>query len=153
MMSINEIMTADPITLGQDATLDDAGSLMKQHRIRHVPIVTDDMELLGLITQRDLLAVSSVESNRNAVKEIMRRKVYTVSESADMRSAALMMQEYKIGALPVLRDDKLVGIITDSDYVALAINLLEQLNEFEIDEIDSYDDSNDNDFTLGVESP
>jgi CBS domain-containing protein len=140
MMSINEIMTVNPITLGQNATLDEAGSLMRKHRIRHVPIVGEDKELLGLITQRDLLAVGSAEADGHAVKEIMRRKVYTVSEESDMRSAALMMQEHKIGALPVLQDKKLVGIITDSDYVALAINLLEQLNEFEPEEIDDYDD-------------
>jgi CBS domain-containing membrane protein len=139
MMRINEIMTVNPITLGQNATLDEAGSLMREHRIRHVPIVGEDKELLGLITQRDLLAVGSVKADGNGVTEIMRRKVYTVSEESDMRSAALMMQEYKIGALPVLRDKKLVGIITDSDYVALAINLLEQLDEFEPEEIDDYE--------------
>jgi CBS domain-containing membrane protein len=141
MMSINEIMTVNPITLGQNATLDEAGSLMRLHRIRHVPIVGEDKELLGLITQRDLLAVDSAQADGNGVTEIMRRKVYTVSEESDMRSAALMMQQYKIGALPVLQDKKLVGIITDSDYVALAINLLEQLDEFEPEEIDDYDDS------------
>jgi CBS domain-containing membrane protein len=141
MMSINEIMTVNPITLGQNATLDEAGSLMREHRIRHVPIVGEDKELLGLITQRDLLAVDSAQVDGNGVTEIMRRKVYTVSEESDMRSAALMMQEYKIGALPVMQDKKLVGIITDSDYVALAINLLEQLDEFEPEEIDDYDDS------------
>lgn len=140
MMSISEIMTVNPITLGQDATLDEAGLLMRKHRIRHVPIVGEDKELLGLITQRDLLAVSSSDADGNVVTEIMRRKVYTVSEESDMRSAALMMQEHKIGALPVLQDNKLVGIITDSDYVALAINLLEQLDEFEPEEIDDYDD-------------
>ena len=140
MMSINEIMTANPITLGQNATLEEAGLLMREHRIRHVPIVGENKELLGLITQRDLLAVSSAEADGNAVTEIMRRKVYTVSEESEMRSAALMMQEYKIGALPVLQDKKLVGIITDSDYVALAINLLEQLDEFEPEEIDDYED-------------
>ena len=140
MMCINEIMTSNPITLGQDATLDEAGALMSEHRIRHVPIVGEDREVLGLITQRDLLALGSAEADGNAVPEIMRRKVYTVSEESDMRSAALMMQEYKIGALPVLRDNKLVGIITDSDYVALAINLLEQLDEFEPEEFDDYDD-------------
>ena len=140
MMSINEIMTVNPITLGQNATLDEAGSLMREHRIRHVPIVGEDKELLGLITQRDLLAVGSNQADSNGVHEIMRRKVYTVSEESDMRSAALMMQEYKIGALPVLQDKKLVGIITDSDYVALAINLLEQLDEFEPEEIDDYEE-------------
>jgi CBS domain-containing membrane protein len=141
MMSINEIMAVNLITLGPNATLDEAGSLMKEHRIRHVPIVGEDEELLGLITQRDLLAVGSAQADGNGVTKIMRRKVYTVSEESDMRSAALMMQEYKIGALPVLQDKKLVGIITDSDYVALAINLLEQLDEFDPEEIDDYDDS------------
>lgn len=146
MMTINEIMTINPITLGQDALLVDAAGLMKAHRIRHVPIVNDNKELLGLITQRDLLAAASVEAGSDAVRDIMRRKVYTISENADLRSAALMMQEHKIGALPVLRDGKLIGIITDSDYVALAINLLEQLDVSEPDEFDNDDESDLDDY-------
>ena len=140
MMSINEIMTADPITLGPEDTLVDAGLLMKENRIRHIPIVNEKRELLGLITQRDLLATASGLRDSYSAGEIMRRKVHTITEDSNMRGAALMMQKYKIGALPVIRDNKLVGIVTDSDYVALSINLLEQLEEIDAVEPDEFDE-------------
>jgi CBS domain-containing protein len=57
--------------------------------------------------------------------------VATVDLNASLRHAALFLEKHKIGCLPVLDDDKLVGIITDTDFVAVAINLLEQLEETE----------------------
>ena len=122
MISVNEIMTADPISLGPSAPLSKAGELMKEHRIRHVP-VAEDGKLLGLITQRDLLALASAEDQYSTTGELMRQNVFTVSVDSDMRGAALLMQKHKIGCLPVVREGQLVGIVTDSDYVSLAINL------------------------------
>jgi len=136
MLSINEIMTADLFTLQVQDTLADAVQLMREHRIRHVPVVDDSGELLGLITQRDLLTANSACTS---IDDIMRKEVYTVSEDDDMRSAALILQKYKIGSLPVTSNGKLVGIVTDSDYVGLAINLLEQMEEVEPDDFDDYD--------------
>ncbi len=136
MLSINEIMTTDLFTLGANATLAEAESLMKAHRVRHVPIIDDAKKLIGLITQRDILAA---EQTGVFVSDVMRQDIYTISQTADMRSAALMLQKHKIGSLPVLRGETLVGIITDSDYVGLAINLLEQLEEIEPDDFDDYD--------------
>ncbi len=136
MLSINEIMTTDLFTLGANATLAEAESLMKAHRVRHVPIIDDAKKLIGLITQRDILAA---EQTGVFVSDVMRKDIYTISQTADMRSAALMLQKHKIGSLPVLRGETLVGIITDSDYVGLAINLLEQLEEIEPDDFDDYD--------------
>lgn len=138
MPTIEEIMTVGPLTLQQDASLEEAATLMRENNIRHIPIVADAQQLVGLITQRDLLAVAGRQNQDQTVGSIMRRKVYTVSDKADLRSAALMIQQHKIGALPVIRDDKLIGIITDSDYVGLAINLLEQFTEVE-DDADGYD--------------
>ncbi len=136
MLSINEIMTTDLFTLGANATLAEAESLMKAHRVRHVPIIDDAKKLIGLITQRDILAA---EQTGVFVSDVMRQDIYTISQTADMRSAALMLQKHKIGSLPVLQGETLVGIITDSDYVGLAINLLEQLEEIEPDDFDDYD--------------
>ena len=136
MLSINEIMTTDLFTLQVQDTLADAALLMREHRIRHVPVVDDSGELLGLITQRDLLAANSAGTTTG---DIMRREIHTVSEADDMRSAALILQKYKIGSLPVTSNGKLVGIITDSDYVGLAINLLEQMEEVEPEDFDDYD--------------
>lgn len=136
MLSINQIMTTDLFTLRAEDSLADAEQLMREHRIRHVPIVDDADTLIGLITQRDLLAS---ESGSNTVADVMRTEIHTVSESDDMRTAALMLQKYKIGSVPVTSHGKLVGIITDSDYVGLAINLLEQMAEVEPDDFDDYD--------------
>ena len=141
MISLNEIMTPDPVTLTPDVPLKNAGELMRERRIRHIP-VTRDGRLEGLITQRDLLAAASAEDDYSTVADVMRTNVYTVSEDDDMRGAALKMQKHKIGCLPVVADGLLVGIVTDSDYVALAINLLEQLEVYE-EAPDDFDDEDE----------
>ena len=109
MLNINEIMTTDLFTLGANATLAEAELLMKAHRVRHVPIIDDVKKLIGLITQRDILAA---EQTGVFVSDVMRQNIYTISQTADMRSAALMLQKHKIGSLPVLQGETLVGIIT-----------------------------------------
>ena len=141
MISLKEIMTTDPVTLGPDDPLVKAGELMREHRIRHVP-VTKKGRLKGLITQRDLLAAASAEDEYATVADLMRTNVYTVSDDADMRGAALTMQKHRIGCLPVVNDGRLVGIVTDTDYVGLAINLLEQLEVFE-EAPDGYSEADD----------
>ena len=140
MSSIYEIMTPDPITLSPDASLAEAGSIMFEKRIRHIPIVDKDKQLLGLITQRDILAAGASTESAKPIADVMRTSIYTIAEEDDLRSAALKMQKFKIGSLPVLKDERLVGIITDTDYVSLAINLLEQMAEVEPDEFQDYDD-------------
>lgn len=139
MLSIDKIMTTDLFTLHKDDSLADAEQLMRAHRVRHIPIIDDEKHLIGLITQRDILAANLSDAN---VADVMRREIYTISETADMRSAALMLQNHKIGSLPVTREGVLVGIITDTDYVGLAINLLEQMEEAEQQDFDD-DDSAD----------
>ena len=114
---------------------------MHENRIRHLPIAGKDNELLGLITQRDILAAASTSDTLELVGDLMRKKVHTVTEDADLRGAALTMQKYKIGCLPVVRDNKIIGIITDTDYVTIAINLLEQMELLEDADSDFlYDD-------------
>ena len=136
MLSIREIMTPDLFTLETGVTLAVAKQLMKTHRIRHILIIDVEKRLIGLITQRDILAA---DKTGIFVSDAMRRALYTISQTADMRAAALMLQKHKIGSLPVLQGEKLVGIITDSDYVGLAINLLEQMEAIEPDDVDDYD--------------
>ena len=136
MLSIREIVTSDLFTLETSVTLAVAKQLMKTHRVRHIPIIDVEKRLIGLITQRDILAA---DKTGIFVSDVMRRDLYTISQTADMRAAALMLQKHKIGSLPVLQGEKLVGIITDSDYVGLAINLLEQMEAIEPDDVDDYD--------------
>ncbi|MDT8320318.1 MAG: CBS domain-containing protein [Xanthomonadales bacterium] len=135
-------MSTEVITAPPTATLAEARTLMQEHRIRHLPILNEDGELIGLLTQSDVLAASDSflrdEANRIAAREItvanvMVTKIVTVSEQASLRRAALFLEQHRIGCLPVISDNRLVGIITDTDFVGVAINLLEQLEEFEPD--------------------
>jgi len=140
MFSLDVLMTTDLITVSPGATLADATKLMKDHRIRHLPVVEGDRKLVGLLTQTDVLAATDSrlrdEDNRIQAKEVMVRdvmitKIATIDEKASLRRAALFLEAHRIGCLPVVTNDRLVGIITDTDFVGVAINLLEQIEEFE----------------------
>jgi CBS domain-containing membrane protein len=120
---------------------------MTEHHMCHVPTVDTKGGLIGLVSQRDILAAenprhgsanSNGASSEPAVTlaEIMTTPVDTVTENTSLRGAALHLQKNKLGCLPDISNDKLVGIITDSDFVAVAINLIEQLEEVEAEEGD-----------------
>ncbi|MEP4147394.1 MAG: CBS domain-containing protein [Halioglobus sp.] len=149
MLSVAEIMTAEPHTLSPDDSLAQARSMMSEHHIRHIPVVSGDGLLVGVVSQRDVLAAadSSVlpdkaaheqEERYVALSSIMTSPVQTVDEDASLRGTAMHLMKNRLGCLPVTRDEKLIGIITDSDFVGIAIHLMEQLeqSESEADEFD-----------------
>ena len=147
MFSIDAIMSTNLITVEPSATLAEARALMHDNRIHHIPVVEDD-QLVGLVTLTNVLAAtdsflrddqSRIHANEIGIKDAMVTDVATVDINASLRHAALFLEKHKIGCLPVLDDDKLVGIITDTDFVAVAINLLEQIEETEPD-FDDYDE-------------
>jgi len=139
--SIAEIMTTEPETLGVDESLETARDMMSQRGFRHIPIVDASGALAGLVTQSDVLAASASnlgsDTERPAsevrIGEFMTRDVATVDERAELRDAALFLQRHKYGCLPVVTDGRLSGIVTDSDFVGVAINLLEQMELTEPD--------------------
>jgi CBS domain-containing membrane protein len=145
MFTVEEIMIREPHTLGPDNSLLEARKLMADHHVRHIPIVNDSGTLVGLVSQRDVLAAgdsSMLESNAGggnmeqfvALSAIMSWPVHTVGKDDSLRGAAMLLRKNRLGCLPVLRDNQLVGIITDSDFVTIAIHLLEQLEESEPEE-------------------
>jgi len=153
MITIEEFMTPDPYTLRETDSINDAWEVMIGKHIRHIPIIDSDSHVLGLVTQRDVLAATepgaileaktaSHEIRSDAsLGDIMIRDVKVIHQSDSLRQAALYLQAHKYGCLPVVVDDQLVGIITDSDFIEIAINLLEQaeLAEEEI-EIETEDE-------------
>jgi len=138
MITIEEFMTSDPYTLRETDTINDAWEVMIGKHIRHIPIIDSDKHVLGLITQRDVLAATDPRAILDAktasheissdirLADIMTRDVKVIDQSDSLRQAALYLQAHKYGCLPVVVDDRLVGIITDSDFIEIAINLLEQ---------------------------
>lgn len=151
MFTIDAIMTTDLITVAPSASLAEAQSVMQKNRIHHLPVVENEKELVGLLTLTDVLSASDSRLRNDdsrihpediCIREVMVTDVITVDHRASLRQAALFIEKHKIGCLPVLSEGKLAGIITDTDFVAVAINLLEQLEESEPDG----DDSDDQDY-------
>jgi CBS domain-containing protein len=147
MFSIEAIMSTNLITVAPSATLAEARTLMHDNRIHHIPVI-EDGKLLGLVTLTNVLAATDsflrdpknrIHANEILIKDAMVPDVATVDINASLRHAALFIEKHKIGCLPVMDNDKLVGIITDTDFVAVAINLLETIEETE-PVIDDYGD-------------
>ncbi|MFK5891750.1 MAG: CBS domain-containing protein [Pseudomonadota bacterium] len=132
-------MTDNVIALSPDDNLSKASELMSSKKIRHIPIVNENQNLVGLITQHDVLkaATSCLDASSNnadknvPVSRIMITKVRTISPNERLKAAGLIMEKYKYGCIPVLSNDKLIGIITDTDFVGVAINLIEQMDYME----------------------
>lgn len=145
MFNLDAIMTTDLITVPPSATLAEARSKMQENRIHHLPVVDDGGELVGLLTLTNVLAAtdsilrdsdSRIHAKDIPIGDVMVTDIATVDERASLRQAALFLEKHRIGCLPVVTDGKLCGIITDTDFVAVAINLLEQLEESEPDDGD-----------------
>jgi CBS domain-containing protein len=143
MFTLDAIMTTELITLLPTANLAEARELMHRHKIHHLPVVDDNNTLIGLVTLTNVLAATdsilrdpnnSIHPEDVIVKDIMVTDVATVDERASLRQAALFLEKHRIGCLPVVTDGMLKGIITETDFVAVAINLLEQLEENEPDD-------------------
>lgn len=143
MLSIETVMTTDLVTIGPADSLATARELMREKRIHHLPVVDGGEKLVGLVTLTDLLASTDsrlrdreerIHAADIRVEDVMTTDIATVDEHASLRHAALFLEKHKIGCLPVVTDEKLRGIITDTDFVAVAINLLEQIEVSEEDD-------------------
>ncbi|EGA67245.1 CBS domain-containing protein [Vibrio brasiliensis] len=146
MIKVEDMMTRSPHTLLRSHNLADAKSMMEALDIRHIPIIDADRKLLGVVSQRDVLAaqessLQQIPQNQSftlntPLYEVMKTGVMTAAPQAGLKESAIYMQKHKVGCLPVVEKGQLVGIITDSDFVSIAINLLELQEEAEPEEID-----------------
>jgi acetoin utilization protein AcuB len=109
---------------------------MQKHSIRHLPILDEDKKLVGLVTQRSLMNAVPADISKFSpfvvnyvlakikARNIMVRDVVAISEDTPFEEAARVMADRKIGCLPVMRDDELVGIISDNDLFNIMVGLL-----------------------------
>jgi CBS domain-containing membrane protein len=151
MVTIEEVMSVNPVTLSHFNSLADARQLMQQKGFRHIPIVGDDGELLGLVSQRDVLShgndsqslVDDEELNKlesgTLIADIMTTSLTTIMPHLKVENAAKIMHKYKFGCLPVVdKKNRLKGIITNHDFVEITIQLLEMMRRSESQELDEY---------------
>jgi CBS domain-containing protein len=130
-LTVRDIMSKDLKTVDRNDTLVTADDIMKLGRIRHLVVVDEDGRLDGILSQRDLFLGGLLKAlgygahakaralEMMVVKEAMTADVITTTPDTPLSKAAAAMLERKIGCLPVLDGDKLVGIITESDFVSL----------------------------------
>lgn len=141
MITIKELMSDQLYTLKLTNTIYEARELMLNKQIRHIPILDDSGNFVGLLTKRDILAVSvSVLAdidikerdeleNGIPIGEIMQTDVVIAQEDSNLIDAARFMLEQKHGCLPIFRTNQLVGVLTESDFVKLSLRLMEKMAE------------------------
>ena len=127
-MRIKDMMTRNPVTVDSETLILDAQKIMRENRIRRLPVV-EKGKLVGIVTQHDLLqaspspatSLSVYELNyllaKMKVKEIMKKNPVTVTPDTPFEEALRIGQEKRIGSFPVLENGKLVGMATESDII------------------------------------
>lgn len=118
-LTVSDLMTKDVEVIFDDEAVDVAQTIMTLSRIRHLPVTDRDDKLVGLVSQRDLLArvVSHGAKDRIMVRDIMTAKVATVTAATPIQMAARIMIENKYGCLLVTEQDRIEGILTETDFV------------------------------------
>ncbi|MBN1177637.1 MAG: CBS domain-containing protein [Anaerolineae bacterium] len=134
-MLVGERMTRRPVTIHEDASVDEALQLMRNQSVRRLPITDKHGKLTGIVSELDLLKVSPSPATTLSIyeipyllskikmKDIMTRNVITVTEDTPLEEAARIMADNKIGGLPVIQGDKLVGIITETDMFKIFLEM------------------------------
>ena len=129
-------MTTEVFVLHAAQTLELVRSLMRIKHVRHVPIVDPDHTFVGLMTHRDLLAqtisyLAEIDEKEQEyldrhihIFNIMKTDVLTADPEMDICSAITLLLEHKYGCLPVVSDGKLVGIVTEADFLNLTLELM-----------------------------
>jgi acetoin utilization protein AcuB len=135
-MYIDRIMHTDLITVSPQTTLVQARDILEKNRIDHLLVVNDKKKLVGIVSDRDLkqnwaspaTSLSTHELNylltKVVVSMIMIKTVVTVPTSTTIERAALVMQQHRISALPVMEDGELAGIITSTDVMAVLLQAI-----------------------------
>lgn len=127
--TVGQYMTTDLFTVRPDDIVDFAASLMEWRHIRHVPVEDDSGHLLGLLSHRALLRLISSGANDDSVtvRDIMTADPITVGPETSTVEAIRLMREHRLSCLPVVKQEKLVGILTEHDLIVVASRLLEKL--------------------------
>jgi len=137
-MRVAEVMSGPLVTVGHDTTVADAWSIMQDRQVRHLPVLDADRRLIGMLTDHDLRVVILERYGREEpgrlrgaltrlrVNEIMTWAVITVAPDGDIRDAARIMHEHKVGALPVADGGRVVGILTATDVIRAVVGIPEE---------------------------
>ncbi len=135
-MLVQELMTKNPLTTSPETSVPDALALMRQKKVRRLPVLDKTGKLVGIVSDQDLLYASPSPATSLSVFEInsliakitvahvMTKKVVTITEDLPVEEAARIMADRKIGGIPVMKGPKLAGIVTETDIFRALLQLL-----------------------------
>ena len=135
-MLVRERMTTHPVTVSPDTPISEALNLMRREKVRRLPVLDKADRLVGIVLEKDLLYASPSPAtslniyemhyllSKLTIAEVMSREVITVDEITPLEEAARIMADGRIGGLPVMRGDQLVGIVTETDLFKVFLEML-----------------------------
>ncbi len=130
-MRVEQYMATTLVTVNEDELVDLVAFLMDREGLRHVPVEDDEHRLVGLVSYRSILRLvadrgADWEGNTPPVKAIMEKELATVSPETPTLEAIDLMRRDRVSCLPVVKQGKLVGLVTERDFMPIAYELLEE---------------------------
>jgi len=134
---IKEKMQKNPVTISAEASFYEARAIIRDKGIRHLPVVDKDHRLVGLVTDNDIRGAAPSDATSLSVHELHyllgklkvtafmtpKNKLITITPETIIERAAQLLHEHKVGCLPVVEGDKLIGIITETDILSHFVDL------------------------------
>lgn len=125
--TVEQFMSKDLFTVRPGDVIDLAASLMNWKHIRHVPVEDDAGNLVGILSHRDLLKLLTEHCGEEIiVRDVMKTKLVTVSPETSSLEALKTMRDHDIGCLPVVHNNRLIGLITAFDFLTVSVKLFEE---------------------------
>ena len=121
---LSDIMSYPVVTVKADTTVSDVAMLLREMGCSGMPVVDDDETLVGVVSRRDFRKAKKPKQMQSPIKAIMSRKLITIDYDKSAFEAARLMIRHDIGRIPVMKDEKIIGIITRSDAMTYFYDLL-----------------------------
>jgi acetoin utilization protein AcuB len=139
-MNVSELMTSKPVTIGHGGTLGQALEIMGKVGCRHLPVISTDGHLVGIVSDRDCRMALDLPGSKRTfqqpmitektlVSSIMTPAPVIIEEDVPAHEAARLVLTHRISSLPVMRDETLIGIITTSDLLVAFMSISKQLDQ------------------------
>lgn len=135
--TVDQIMSTDLFTVLEDDLIDYVANIMNWRNIRHVMVENDDGQLVGLVSSKNLMRYFSKKYSNNtpvSVGEVMVKELRTVGPETKTLEALSLLREYDISCLPVVRSGKLLGLVTERDFVRFSEEVLKELDPKAVEE-------------------
>lgn len=135
-MYVKDIMSSPVITLSSDTPFQKALKLMKERKIRRIPVLNQQQKLIGIVSERDLLQASPSSAtsltiwemnyllSKLTVTDVMSKPVIFVTPHTLVQDAASLMLKHRVGGLPVVENEEVVGVVTETDIFKVLVELL-----------------------------